>query len=68
MKRCPMARVSLERFIECLELAKVFDRRYPYMDQVEWLFDHWCFDNERAYYGQQPPFNPGFPGFPGGGL
>jgi hypothetical protein len=49
-----MAQVSLERFIECLELAIEFDRRYPYMDQVEWLFDHWCFDDERAYYGQEP--------------
>jgi hypothetical protein len=49
-----MAQVSLHRFVEYLELARVFDQRYPHMDQTGWLFDHWCFDDQRAYYGQEP--------------
>ena len=44
-------RVSLEGFIQLLNAAKQFDRRYPELSQVQWLMsDAWAFHDGGALY------------------
>lgn len=58
-----MLTVPLPRFVRVLKLATEFDVRHENLGQVDWLFRHWSFDDEQAYFhplshARSPPAIP----------
>ena len=45
--------VPLSTFVRCLKLAREFDQEYSTFRQVQWMLDHWSFDNNEAHYPQR---------------